>query len=95
MEGNDTVIFIAESASLLNSRITRLPQVITVEIPAPGMAERQHFISWFNNTPKLVEKPLNLWGNTNATRDAHSGLIHPGTATDAPFRALFRGEIAT
>lgn len=62
MEGNDTVIFIAESASLMNSRITRLPQVITVEIPAPGMVERQHFISWFNNTPKLVEKPLNLWG---------------------------------
>ena len=62
MNGNDTVIFIAESASLVNSRITRLPQVITVEIPAPGMEERQHFISWFNNTPKLVEKPLNLWG---------------------------------
>ena len=62
MDGNDTVIFMAESASLLNSRITRLPQVITLEIPAPGMVERQHFISWFNNTPKLVEKPLNLWG---------------------------------
>ncbi len=62
MDGNDTVIFIAESASLVNSRITRLPQVIGVEIPAPGMEERQHFISWFNNTPKLVEKPLNLWG---------------------------------
>ena len=62
MNGNDTVIFIAESPSLLNSRIIRLPQVVTVEIPAPGMSERQHFISWFNNTPKLVEKPLNLWG---------------------------------
>ena len=63
MNGNDTVIFIAESASLVNSRIIRLPQVVTVEIPAPGMSERQHFISWFNNTPKLVEKPLNLWGS--------------------------------
>ena len=62
MNGNDTVIFITESASLVNSRIIRLPQVITVEIPAPGLSERQHFISWFNNTPKLVEKPLNLWG---------------------------------
>ncbi|MDE0013816.1 MAG: AAA family ATPase [Candidatus Poribacteria bacterium] len=62
MNGNDTVIFITESASLVNSRIIRLPQVITVEIPAPGLVERQHFISWFNNTPKLVEKPLNLWG---------------------------------
>ena len=62
MNGNDTVIFITESASLVNSRIIRLPQVVSVEIPAPGMTERQHFISWFNNTPKLVEKPLNLWG---------------------------------
>ena len=62
MNGNDTVIFITESSSLLNSRIIRLPQVVTVEIPAPGMSERQHFVSWFNNTPKLVEKPLNLWG---------------------------------
>ena len=62
MNGNDTVIFIVESPSLLNSRIIRLPQVVNVEIPAPGMVERQHFISWFNNTPKLIEKPLNLWG---------------------------------
>lgn len=62
MNGNDTVIFITESASLVNSRIIRLPQVVTVEIPSPGMPERQHFISWFNNTPKLMEKPLNLWG---------------------------------
>lgn len=63
MNGNDTVIFITESPSLLNSRIIRLPQVVTVEIPAPGMSERQHFVSWFNNTPKLVEKPLILWGS--------------------------------
>ena len=62
MNGNDTVIFITESDSLVNSQITRLPQVVTVEIPSPEMEERQHFISWFNNTPKLVEKPLNLWG---------------------------------
>ena len=62
MNGNDTVIFITESASLVNSRIIRLPQVITVEILSPRMEERQHFISWFNNTPQLVEKPLNLWG---------------------------------
>ncbi|MCE2414365.1 ATP-binding protein [Candidatus Poribacteria bacterium] len=74
MEGNDSVIFIAESASLLNSRITRLPQVITVEIPAPGMEERQHFISWFNNTPKLVDKPLNLWGTQSQLAMLTAGL---------------------
>ena len=74
MDGNDTVIFIAESVSLVNSRITRLPQVVTVEIPAPGMAERQHFISWFNNTPKLVEKPLNLWGTQTQLAMLTAGL---------------------
>ena len=74
MEGNDTVIFIAESESLVNSRITRLPQVITVEIPAPGMEERQHFISWFNHTPKLVDKPLNLWGTQTQLAMLTAGL---------------------
>ena len=74
MDGNDTVIFIAESVSLVNSRITRLPQVVTVEIPAPGMEERQHFISWFNNTPKLVEKPLNLWGTQTQLAMLTAGL---------------------
>ena len=74
MNGNDTVIFIAESPSLVNSRIIRLPQVVTVEIPAPGMTERQHFISWFNNTPKLVEKPLNLWGSQAQLATLTAGL---------------------
>ena len=74
MNGNDTVIFIAESPSLVNSRIIRLPQVVTVEIPAPGMAERQHFISWFNNTPKLIEKPLNLWGSQTQLAMLTAGL---------------------
>ena len=74
MNGNDTVIFITESASLVNSRIIRLPQVVTVEIPSPGMSERQHFISWFNNTPKLVEKPLNLWGTQTQLAMLTAGL---------------------
>ena len=74
MNGNDTVIFITESASLVNSRIIRLPQVLTVEIPSPGMPERQHFISWFNNTPKLAEKPLNLWGTQTQLAILTAGL---------------------
>ena len=74
MNDNDTVIFITESASLVNSRIIRLPQVVTVEIPSPGMPERQHFISWLNNTPKLVEKPLNLWGTQTQLAMLTAGL---------------------
>jgi len=63
MNGHDTVIFITESASLVNSRIIRLPQVVSVEIPSPGIAERRHFISWFNTQQKLIGKTLNLWGS--------------------------------
>ncbi len=74
MNNNDTVIFITESASLVSSRIIRMPQVITVEIPSPGMSERQHFISWFNNTPKLAEKPLNLWGTQTQLAMLTAGL---------------------
>ena len=90
MNGNDTVVFIAESPSLVNSRIIRLPQVVTVEIPAPGMAERQHFISWFNNTPKLIEKPLNLWGSQAQLAMLHCGVILTSTPPDVALCLLLR-----
>ena len=80
MNDNDTVIFITESASLVNSRIIRLPQVVTVEIPSPGMPERQHFISWFNNTPKLGGKAIKPMGHPNSTCNAYGGFIYTGFA---------------
>ena len=92
MNGNDTVIFIAESPSLVNSRIIRLPQVVTVEIPAPGMTERQHFISWFNNTPKLIEKPLNLWGSQGPTRHAHCGGLSLQALRQLLLSTCYSGE---
>ena len=63
MKATDTVVFIAESKSLINSRIMRLPQVVDVEIQSPQVEERRHFISWFNRTQKPTEKELNLWGS--------------------------------
>ncbi len=62
MNGEDTVIFIAESKSLMNSRITKLPQMATVETPSPGVDERKHFIFWFNRFQRPKEKRLRLWG---------------------------------
>lgn len=62
MKATDTVLFVTESKSLVNSRIMRLPQVISVEIPSPPMEARRHFISWFNRTQKPAGKTLNLWG---------------------------------
>ncbi len=77
MSGKDVVIFITESKSLMNSRITRLPQVATVEIPSPGVDERKHFISRFNRTQKPKGKGLRLWGTQEQVAMLTAGLsIH-------------------
>jgi SpoVK/Ycf46/Vps4 family AAA+-type ATPase len=42
--GGDSVILIAESRSLLHHRVARLPQLLEVEVAAPGESERLEFI---------------------------------------------------
>lgn len=74
MKSSDTVVFIAESRSLINSRIMRLPQVVSVEIPSPDEEDRRHFISWFNRTQKPKDKVLNLWGSQSQLGILTAGL---------------------
>lgn len=74
MKAADTVVFIAESKSLINSRILRLPQVISVEIPSPDEEVRRHYISWFNRKQKPSEKELNLWGSQSQLAILTAGL---------------------
>ena len=74
MKGTDTVVFIAESKSLVNSRISRLPQVLDVEIPSPQVGARRHFISWFNRTQKPINNELNLWGTQSQLAVLTAGL---------------------
>ena len=42
--GKDTVLLFAESRSLIHPRIARLPQVLSVDVAAPDLASRKHFI---------------------------------------------------
>ncbi|MCG9129642.1 ATP-binding protein [Candidatus Poribacteria bacterium] len=74
MKSSDTVVFISESRSLINSRIMRLPQVVSVEIPSPDEKDRRHFISWFNRTQKPNDKELNLWGSQSQLGMLTAGL---------------------
>ena len=46
--GEDAVVLIAESRSLVHPRVARLPQVISVEVPAPDVADREHYIGWLS-----------------------------------------------
>lgn len=80
INAGDAVIFIAESRSLVNSQITRLPQVVSVDIPAPDMEARKHFISWFNQARKRQDistnrgKDLHLWGTQEQLALLTAGL---------------------
>lgn len=47
IEGDDVVLLCAESMSQVHSRISRLPQLLSVEIPAPDDETREAYINWF------------------------------------------------
>jgi hypothetical protein len=47
MRGEDTVVMVAESASLIHPRVGRLPSLLTVEVPSPDTTSRRHYIDFF------------------------------------------------
>lgn len=47
---HDIVVFLSESKSTINQRIARLPQLASVEVPAPDLRQRQHFVQWFSDS---------------------------------------------
>lgn len=73
--GRDTVCLIAESRSLIHPRVSRLPQVLSVEIPAPDTEVRKHFIQWTENS--LGKVTSNSGGNANA---GNNDWLGPATA---------------
>ncbi len=56
--GRDSVCLVAESRSLIHPRVSRLPQVISVDIPSPDLATRKHFIQWHRNQPSTNAIPV-------------------------------------
>lgn len=56
--GKDTVCLVSESRSLIHSRISRLPQVLGVEVPAPDTQARRHFLLWNHAQPPSAAIPL-------------------------------------
>ncbi len=44
LEGGDSVCLVAESRSLIHPRIAQLPQVLSVDVPAPNHLQRAHYI---------------------------------------------------
>lgn len=71
VEGEDSVILLTESRSLLNQRLARLPQILDVEIAAPDLDQRRHFITWSN---RRSGKELKLWGSQRELAERTAGL---------------------
>lgn len=64
MAGGDSVVLIAESRSLIHPRVSRLPQVLSIEIPSPTLEQRRTFIDKFieraDPKPRLWSTPQDL-----------------------------------
>ncbi|MBN1902904.1 AAA family ATPase [Candidatus Sumerlaeota bacterium] len=73
LAGDDSVILIAESRSLIHHQLNRLPQVLEVEIPSPDEMERLHFIEWFDEK-RPADKKLRLWGTQKDLAKFTAGL---------------------
>lgn len=71
MNGGDSVILVAESRSLVHPRVSRLPQVLTVEVPAPATEYRLHFIEHYTAAAEFKPK---LWGSTQDLAAFTAGL---------------------
>lgn len=76
LNGNDSVVLLVESRSLLHHRLGRLPQLLEVEVPAPDETARRHFIHWFNERTPAAGR-VQLWGTEEDLARLTAGLsIH-------------------
>ena len=71
--GGDSVVMLCESRSLLNQRVARLPQILEIDVPAPTLEERLHFLECFDaNQPE--DKKVALWSTREVLAEATAGL---------------------
>jgi SpoVK/Ycf46/Vps4 family AAA+-type ATPase len=67
--GKDAVVLIAESRSMIHPRVSRLPQVLSVEIPSPNLESRKHFVS-----THMMSNPASKKHDIDLVADATAGL---------------------
>lgn len=74
--GNDSVLLLSESRSLLNQRVAQLPQLVEVQVPAPDATTRAHCIDWFDES-QPSERKLKLENSRDELARFTAGLsIH-------------------
>lgn len=78
VDGNDSVVLLAESRSLVHHRVSRLPQILEVEVGSPDLETRLHFIQWFqSNIADRINNKVRMWGSEDDLAELSAGLsIH-------------------
>jgi hypothetical protein len=71
LDGADSVCLVAESRSLIHPRVSRLPQVLSVEVPAPTLDDRLRLIESFCHTH---QSPPQLWAEPQDLATLSAGL---------------------
>ena len=71
VNGKDSVCLLAESASMLHPRVSRLPQVIDIQVPSPSLEDRRNYLEhFFYNHPV----PEDSWSRSDACARFTAGL---------------------
>ena len=81
--GRDTVLLISESVSQIHSRVSRLPQVLSVNVPSPDTPGRKHFAQWYVTSSKSrssgrgpnfqpIEQPIDMIAQATAGLSLHA-----------------------
>ncbi|MEM6258572.1 MAG: hypothetical protein AAGI37_09700 [Planctomycetota bacterium] len=65
IEGDDTLIMLAESRSAVHGRVSKLPQVLSVAVPSPDKGVRRHYLDWFCSQREKEDKPLPMISDLN------------------------------
>ncbi len=71
MNGGDSVVLVAESKSLVHPRVSRLPQVLNVEVSSPNKEKRLHFIKHFSENAEFKPK---MWSTEEDLAAFTAGL---------------------
>lgn len=71
--GKDAVVLLAESRSQIHNRISRLPQLLSIEIPSPDLAQRKHFVAvHVASNPNATAQDADLVGEATAGLSLHA-----------------------
>lgn len=72
--GKDNVMLFAESRSLIHPRVSRMPQLLSVEIPSPDLQGRKHYAQWHsaNSGNRTIVDSIDMIGEATAGLSLHA-----------------------